>query len=377
MSSQITNYQCPSCTGPLQFSSESGRLECEYCGAGYDVAEIEALYAEKEKKAAEAQQAAEKSETERQEFSSDGEKWDMSGLSSNWGTDGESMRAYSCPSCGAELICDENTAATSCPYCGNPTVVPGQFSGELRPDFIIPFKVSKEDAVKALKDYYKGKFFLPKSFTKGNHIQEIKGIYVPFWMFDGKAEGDVYYEAGQSRTFRSNDSEVTETKYYDVYRTGYATFEKVPVDASSKLSDSYMDSIEPYDYEELKTFSTAYLPGFLADKYDMTVEQCIKRADQRCETTILAALRSTVDRYDFCELKDSTVNLKRGKVHYALLPVWVLNTKWGGKNFMFAMNGQTGKMVGDLPVSWGKFWGLFAAIAISLSIISSVLSFVI
>lgn len=264
-----------------------------------------------------------------------------------------------------------------CPYCGNPTVVPGQFSGELKPDFIIPFKLSKEDAVKALKNYYGGKVFLPKSFTKENHIQEIKGLYVPFWMFDGKAEGDVCYEAGQSRTFRSNDSEVTETKYYDVYRTGYVTFEKVPVDASSKLSDNHMDSIEPYDYEDLKTFSTAYLPGFLADKYDMTVEQCIKRADQRCEETVLSALRSTVDRYDFCELKDSAVNLKRGKVYYALLPVWVLNTKWNGKNFMFAMNGQTGKMVGDLPVNWGKFWGLFAAIAIPLSIISSALAFVI
>ena len=159
-------------------------------------------------------------------------------MNSEWGEDGESMRAYSCPSCGADLICDENTAATSCPYCGNPTVVPGQFSGELRPDLIIPFKISKEDAVKALKDYYKGKFFLPKSFTEANHIQEIKGIYVPFWMFDGKAEGNAYYEAGQSRTVRSENSEVTETKYYDVYRAGNVTFEKVPVDASSKLSDN-------------------------------------------------------------------------------------------------------------------------------------------
>ena len=377
MSSQITNYQCPSCTGPLKFSSVSGRLECEYCGSGYDVAEIEALYAEKEKKAAEAHKEIEETKKEQEEFSGSGGEWDMSGLSSDWGEDGESMRSYSCPSCGAELICDESTAATSCPYCGNPTVVPGQFSGELKPDFIIPFKLSKEDAVKALKNYYGGKVFLPKSFTKENHIQEIKGVYVPFWMFDGKAEGDVCYEAGQSRTFRSNDSEVTETKYYDVYRTGYVTFEKVPVDASSKLSDNHMDSIEPYDYEDLKTFSTAYLPGFLADKYDMTVEQCIKRADQRCEETVLSALRSTVDRYDFCELKDSAVNLKRGKVYYALLPVWVLNIKWNGKNFMFAMNGQTGKMVGDLPVNWGKFWGLFAAIAIPLSIISSALAFVI
>ena len=153
MPAQITNYQCPSCTGPLHFSSVSGRLECEYCGAGYDVAEIEALYAEKEQQAAAAHQAAQAADAEQAATPADGNAWDTSGLGEDWGTDGAAMRAYSCPSCGAELICDETTAATSCPYCGNPTVVPGQFAGELRPDFIIPFKLQKEDAVQALKGH--------------------------------------------------------------------------------------------------------------------------------------------------------------------------------------------------------------------------------
>ena len=174
MPTQVTNYQCPACTGPLHFVGGSGKLECEYCGASYDVAEIEALYAEKEEKAAAAQQAAE--ETRQSAPSGDGGAWDTSTLSEDWGAEGDGMRAYGCPSCGAELICDETTAATSCPYCGNPTVVPGQFSGQLRPDFIIPFKLSKEDAVRALKGHYKGKFFLPKSFTQENHVQEIQGI---------------------------------------------------------------------------------------------------------------------------------------------------------------------------------------------------------
>ena len=373
MPTQVTNYQCPSCTGPLHFSGASGQLECEYCGASYDVAEIEALYAEKEKKAAEAQQAVEEGGAGQGAPATDGGAWDTSDFCEDWGAEGDGMRAYSCPSCGAELICEESTAATSCPYCGNPTVVPGQFSGALRPDFIVPFKLSKEDAVKALKSHYKGKFFLPKSFTGENHVQEIRGIYVPFWMFDGEAEGDAYYEADRSRTYRSGDYEITETKHYDVYRAGTVAFEKVPVDASSKMPDGHMDSIEPYDYKELKPFSTAYLPGFLADKFDVTVEQSRQRADQRCEGTLASALRSTVKRYDLCVLKESSVHLRRGKVHYALMPVWMLNTKWHGKDFLFAMNGQTGKLVGDLPVSWGKFWGLFAAIAVPLSLISSAL----
>lgn len=374
MPTQVTNYQCPACTGPLHFVGASGKLECEYCGASYEVAEIEALYAEKEEKAAAAQQAAEEANAGQNPPSEDGDAWDTSGFSEDWGTEGDGMRAYSCPSCGAELICDENTAATSCPYCGNPTVVPGQFSGQLRPDFIIPFKLSKEDAVKALKDHYKGKILLPKSFTQENHVQEIQGVYVPFWMFDGEAEGDARYEATRSHTYRSGDYEITETEHYDVYRAGMVNFEKIPVDASSKMPDDHMDSIEPYDYQELKPFSTAYLPGFLADKFDVTVEQCRQRADQRCEGTLSSALRNTVTGYHTCTLIHDSVNLKRGKVHYALMPVWMLNTKWKGKDFLFAMNGQTGKLVGDLPVSWGRFWSLFAAIVAPLSVLGTVLA---
>ena len=374
MPTQVTNYQCPACTGPLHFVGASGKLECEYCGASYEVAEIEALYAEKEEKAAAAQQAAEEANAGQNPPSEDGDAWDTSGFSEDWGTEGDGMRAYSCPSCGAELICDENTAATSCPYCGNPTVVPGQFSGQLKPDFIIPFKLSKEDAVKALKNHYKGKILLPKSFTQENHVQKIQGVYVPFWMFDGEAEGDARYEATRSHTYRSGDYEITETEHYDIYRAGFISFEKIPADASSKMPDDHMDSIEPYDYQELKPFSTAYLPGFLADKFDVTVEQCRQRADQRCEGTLSATLRATVTGYHTCTLIHDSVNLKRGKVHYALMPVWMLNTKWKGKDFLFAMNGQTGKLVGDLPVSWGRFWGLFAAIAVPLSVLGSALA---
>ena len=372
MPAQVTNYQCPGCTGPLHFVGASGKLECEYCGASYDVAEIEALYAEKEEKAAAAQQAAEEKAAKKKEASAGSVDWDTSGFSDDWGEEGAHMKAYSCPSCGAELICDESTAATSCPYCGNPTVVPGQFSGELKPDFILPFKLSREDAIKALREHYKGKILLPKTFTNENHVQEIRGVYVPFWMFDGKAMGDARYEATRSHSYTSGDYEITKTEHFDIYRAGSVTFEKVPVDASSKMPDDHMDSIEPYDYKGLKSFSTAYLPGFLADKYDVSVEESRERADQRCEGTLEAALRGSVKGYDTCTRLTGSTDLARGKVHYALMPVWMLNTKWQGKDFLFAMNGQTGKLVGDLPVSWGKFWGMFAGITALLSIVGSI-----
>ena len=361
MATQITNYQCPACMGPLHFVGESGRLECDYCGSDFNVAEIEALYKEKEQKAAKAAE-----DTTNAPVTKDGSEWDVSGLNGDWGADAEGMRAYSCPSCGAELLCEATTAATSCPYCGNPTVVPGQFSGILKPDYVLPFQLSKEDAIKALKKHYLKKPLLPSTFSKANHLEEIKGVYVPFWMYDGEASGSAQFHATQVHTYTSGDYEITETSHYDVRRAGSLGFEKIPVDASSKMPDDYMDSIEPYDYSALKPFSTAYLPGFLADKYDVSVEDSRERADKRCVGSLICALKGTVSGYTTCNETSRNIHLKRGKVQYALLPVWLLNTKWEGKDFLFAMNGQTGKLVGNLPVSTKRVIGLFAAIAAPL-----------
>ena len=179
MASEITNYQCPACTAPLRFDGESGKLQCDFCGSSYSVKEIEALYAEKDKAAAEAsKQAEETAKTETTEKEAAG-----------WDTD-ENLRAYQCPTCGAELICEKTTAATACPYCGNPSVVPGQLSGALKPEFVLPFKVEKDAVVEALhKHYGKHNYYLPRLFRSENNIQKVQGVYVPFWLFDAQVSG--------------------------------------------------------------------------------------------------------------------------------------------------------------------------------------------
>lgn len=383
MPTQVTNYQCPACTAPLHYSAKSGKLECDYCGSSFDVAEIEALYARKEAEAAAAKQAADAkaeaaqaAKAEAAEAAAASGGWDTSDLSRDWGAEADGLRVYSCPSCGAELICDQSTAATACPYCGNPAIVPGQFSGALRPDYILPFRLSKDDAVQALRAHYKGKPFLPRSFTSANHIEQIQGVYVPFWLFDGGAEGAASYRASNTNVFVSGDYEITETRHYHVVRAGSLAFEKIPVDASSKMPDDHMDSIEPFDYAQLRPFSTAYLPGYLADKYDVTIDDSRDRADTRCRETLAQALRDTVTGYGACVTEREDIALRRGKVHYALLPVWMLSTKWRGQDFLFAMNGQTGKLVGDLPTDRGRFWGMFAAIAAPLTVaLTAILQF--
>ncbi|MBQ2752219.1 MAG: hypothetical protein IJF25_06535 [Oscillospiraceae bacterium] len=357
MATGITTYQCPSCTGPLQFVGESGKLECEYCGSNFEVAYIEELYAEKERIAAEAQrkidELKEKQSDEQQNCWSDEEA--------------AGMKVYNCPSCGAELICDETTAASSCPYCGNPTIVPGQFSGGLKPDLVIPFKLDKQAAVDALKKYYKGKKFLPKAFADNNHIQEIQGVYVPFWLYDCKIDSTASYAARNMRVYRRGNYEITETDHFHIQRKGYIAFEKIPVDASTKMPDEHMDAVEPFDYSELKPFSTAYLPGFLADKYDVDKKQSMPRIEERAKNTAEDELRKTVFGYQSVTNVAGSFITENCDAKYALLPVWMLSTKWNGQNFLFAMNGQTGKLIGDLPVDKGKFFAWLFGIALPIT----------
>lgn len=358
MATQITNYQCPACTGPLHYAGDSGMLECDYCGSKYSVKEIEELYKEKESAASQAKADADKKAEAKDE-------WNVE--TGSWGNEADGLRTYNCPSCGAELICDESTAATACPYCGNPSIVPGQFTGGLKPDYVIPFRLGKEDAEKALSAYYKGKKLLPKVFASRNHIEEIKGVYVPFWLYSGEADADASYEATRVNTFRSGNEQVTVTDFFHVRRAGTVSFDKIPVDASSKMPDEHMDAIEPYDYSELKPFSTAYLPGYLADKYDQDSSFCADRAGQRAKNTALSSMRRSVQGYASVTPLSERVNIRSGGVKYALMPVWMLSTNYNGKNYLFAMNGQTGKLIGDLPVSRGRLLAWFAGIAVPVA----------
>lgn len=368
MPTQVTEFKCPACTAPLHFSEETGRLECDYCGSSFSVEEMESRSAEKE------QQAAEAFEKAAAEAKADAKDWDGPDAQDSWGEAGTHLKTYSCPSCGAELICDEATAATSCPYCGNNAIIPGQFRGTLKPELVIPFQIGKDEAVKALKAHYKGKPFLPKSFSDENHIQEIKGIYVPFWLFDGQAEADVSFAATRSTVMVTGRERITTTRHFDIRRAGTVSFEKIPVDASKKMPDDYMDSLEPFRYDAMVPFSTAYLPGFFADIPDVSIEECSLRAELRATDTAVESMSRQVSGYETCIPTRKDAQLRRGKVRCALLPVWLLSTQWEGQNFLFAMNGQTGKMVSDLPVSKKRYWawwgGLTAGITATLAVIT-------
>jgi len=267
------------------------------------------------------------------------------------------LRVYSFPSCGAELVMDHTTAAGSCPYCANPTIVPKQFEGEFKPDYIIPFKYDKKAAMDALRAHYKGKKLLPKAFSDENHIEEIKGVYVPFWLYSGTAYGAMSFDGNRTFTQRQGNEEVTTTESYRLYREGNVDFERIPVDGSTKMPDAHMDSIEPFNYGELKPFSKAYLPGFMAEIYDVDSVAASERSNLRLRNSIVEGLEESCRGFGaVTPIGSPDLKVDTKKLEYAMLPVWMLATRWKDQTYLFAMNGQTGKLIGDLPVDKGRFW---------------------
>ena len=344
----LLEYKCPACGGAMRFDSGIQKVKCPYCDTEFEMDALKEL-----------------DESLKQPVQDD-MTW-QSKPDSNWQEgEQESLYSYICNSCGGEILCDENTAATSCPYCDNPVVMAGNVSGQLRPDLVIPFKLDKEAAKKALSRHLSGKPLLPRIFKSEHRIQQIKGVYVPFWLFETEADADIRYRATRVRIWSDSRYEYTQTRHYSIHRAGQLAFTGVPVDGSKKMDNAMMESIEPFDLSQAVDFQTAYLAGYLADKYDVSADESSERANERIKRSTQDTFAQTVNGYASVTPVSSAVQLKNSRVSYALYPVWMLTTNYQGKNYTFAMNGQTGKFVGDLPMdkaAFFKWWiGLSAAI---------------
>ena len=351
----LQEFKCPCCGGAVEFNSKLQKMKCPYCDTEYDMETVKEVM------------------NEETEEASDQMEWNTTAGSAWQNGEAGDLVSYICKSCGGEIVCDRTTAATACPYCDNPVVMQEHFAGMLRPDCVIPFKLDKKAAKEAYQNHLKGKVLLPGAFKDKNHIDEIKGVYVPFWLFDAEAEAKVRYRATRVRTWSDSNYEYTETRYYRVLREGNLGFEHVPVDGSAKMADDLMESIEPFDFSEAVDFQTAYLSGFLADRYDVDAEQSIERANERIKKSTESAFADTVHGYSSVIPESSSVRLSEGKSKYALYPVWLLNTTYQNEKYTFAMNGQTGKFVGNLPVDKKKYWFFFGAGTAVISALVSLL----
>ena len=357
---QLQEYKCPCCGGAIAFDANLQKMKCPYCDTEFEM-ETLASY-----------------DSELKQDAGDSMEWEQR-AGSAW-EDGETdhLRVYICKSCGGEIVGDETLGATACPFCDNPVVMMGQFAGALKPDCVIPFKLDKKAAVAALSRHYSGKRLLPKVFKDQNHIEEVKGVYVPFWLFDADADAQIRYRATRIRHWHDSRYNYTETSHFSVVRAGSVSFAHVPVDGSSKIDDTMMESLEPFVFDDAVDFQTAYLAGYLADKYDVDENASRGRANERIKTSTEKAFARTVSGYSSVVPEQSNVQLKNGSAKYALYPVWLLNTDWNGRKYTFAVNGQTGKIVGDLPLDKGAYWkwlfGLFGGIGASCFLLQLIVS---
>lgn len=330
--------KCPCCGGALEFDNKSQHVICPYCDSHFTTEDLKAY--------------SDDLANDKQ----DDTAWDESRVQEYTNAEMKGMKIYSCDSCGGEIIVDETTSSTKCPYCGNNLVVSKELSGDLRPNYVIPFKNDKETVQGNLRKFFRRKPLLPNSFSKENVIEEIKSLYVPFWLFDADVAGRVRFKGEITRTWSDSDYDYKETKYYSIIRGGEIAFDHIPVDGSSKMEDQLMESIEPYDFKEAEEFNVAYLAGYAADRYDIDKTVTFNRATQRFRDGTIQAFRKDVHGYSNVTVQDSNIQLSNTVTNYALYPVWILNTKWREKNFRFAVNGQTGKVAGNLPVSPLKFF---------------------
>ena len=341
---EVITYQCPQCGAPLKFNEETQHWDCEFCRGSFGLDEVQAAKPERQ------------TETANQEPTEEA----------------VNMREYICPQCGAQIVTDETTAASFCVFCQNATIFPEKLKGAFKPAKVIPFQKSKEDAQQAFRRLCSKKPLLPRDFYTPDRIEKITGVYVPFWLFDCHTSGAISASATRVATWSDRKYRYTKTDFYQVDRAGMMDFDHIPADGSKKMDNALTDSIEPYDFSKMMDFNTAYLSGFLAERYDEDNNAVYPRIKTRAEQSLVDALRGTINGYTGVMVQDQHLYVQESSHQNVLLPVWMLMSRYKDKDYLFAMNGQTGKIVGDLPISMGKaaawFFGIMGAIAILLFI---------
>ncbi|HLR34578.1 MAG TPA: TFIIB-type zinc ribbon-containing protein [Tissierellales bacterium] len=336
----IIHYKCPNCGSDMAFDSESGKLSCHSCGRKDNI----------------------------EDFS---DKFITTSFSD------DEAKEYHCENCGATIITEAETTATTCSFCGAGVVLADRLSGAMAPAKVIPFTISKKEAMEAFKTWCKNGRLTPNGFITADRIKNITGIYVPFWLYDLNSKVQVNALCTKVRTYTRGDYIYTETRYYNVYRDINLDYVKVPIDASEKMDDELMDKLEPYHYDKLKDFKTPYLAGYIAEKYDYDEKNLLPRAKGKIQSYIESYIRSTITGYSSVKYRNKQIDTRKKHAYYTLLPVWMVYYDFDKSEHTFAMNGQTGKVVGKPPISYAKVAKWFGGIAGATFITLKVLSFII
>ncbi len=367
-------YKCPNCGGELAFDPNSGKLKCKFCDSTYDPNTFEEQYGsgaheheyehdhqhepnhnhdQDHESQQEAQPAADIPPIQSEQPKEDN-------IASEQGfyhaTDDstdvvEDLRVWKCPHCGAEVVSDKDTVATNCVFCNTPLMLEEQMTGTFRPKSIIPFQVDRKQIEKIYEDYIKTKPFYPPEYSKANVIEKIKSVYLPFWLYDVNTSGWLRATGEHTISHTTRDWIITDHQVFNIERDGNMEFKNIPVIADSKTPVDAMDSIEPFDFSDMKEFNTAYLPGFLAERYDLDAHKCQDKMETRAANTFDQALSSTIGGYSAVKMTGGDMRHRVENADFALMPAYLLFMDFDNNaDKLIAINGQTGKIVGNIPV---------------------------
>lgn len=338
----VVQYKCPNCGADMKFDAASGMLSCESCEKQLY---LEEYNGDTEEEIQDFEEVFD--ETTYQVFSE------------------QEVQEYVCQNCGAVVIAEQEMAATNCQFCGSPVVLADRLSGDLAPVWVIPFRITKEQAEQAFKKWCKKGILTPKGFMTADRIKNMTGIYIPFWLYDLNGRGEVKATCTKVRAYEDTNYRYTETTYFDVHRKVDLNYQKIPVDASEKMNDTMMDKLEPFYYNEIKEFKMPYLSGYLAEKYSYTDKELFSRVKQRVGPYVEQFMYSTIHGYAATIENQKSIEILQKKANYTLLPIWVVCYDYKQAEHNFYMNGQTGKIVGKPPLSKGKMAAWFAGISIA------------
>lgn len=327
--------ECKNCGAKLQFDPLTGKLCCEMCGSSFDA--TEEIYTEDSKKLLEKKEVIESDKT-------------------------MDMNIYSCSACGADIVLTSTEASTKCVYCGNPNIVFSRIAKQKRPDGILPFQVTKEQAVELIRKKIGNGFFVPKAI-KNFKIDSVRGIYIPYWLIDVDYKDDVL--------LKSKHGSGKNSRTYEYIRCGQTEFKNIPVDASNKLADDSSIKLEPFDFKDIKDFDINYLTGFYSDICDTDIELVKKIALKRAREMFLEEIKESISGHSKTILKDYPESRIAKEPTYVMLPAWFLTFFYKGSVHTILVNGQTGKVVGAVPWDNSKVSATIAGLGVACATIAS------
>ena len=216
---------------------------------------------------------------------------------------------------------------------------------------MIPFKLSKDMVKKMMKENFGKKIFAPTDFLSEVRLNTMEGEYVPFWLYDYETKCLYDGEGVKVRVSVMGDTEITETSYYHIVRDMDIRYQDIPADASVKMTDDIMDLMEPYAYGDLVEFNPELMSGFFGEKYNMPSSDVEFRARNKMSESAESYLNQSISGYNRLAHNSKQIQVKKHAAEYVLLPVWKYVYKYKGELFPFYINGQTGKIVGKVPIS--------------------------